>query len=209
MNTLKADVIHRNRQFESKSFDPRPRVSIAVAAAILCSAVVVSAQVVPEGYQDQARLEAGAEYSNFSASFPYQSDQRIWGVGAFADVTLNGRLGVEGDARFLHFGGFAGSTETNYLAGPRYAFRNFGRLRPFVVGLVGVGHIHYPFLIGDANYFAVAPAGGVSYRLNRRFAIRADYEYQFWVNSPGYANEPDHPLHPNGFNVGVAYRLFH
>jgi opacity protein-like surface antigen len=207
MNTLKAGVIQHDLKFGSRSFSQRRRLSIAVAAGMLCFAAVLSAQVIPEGTQDQARVEAGAEYSNFSASFPYQSNQRIWGVGAFADVTLNGRLGVEGDVRFLRFGGFAGSTETNYLAGPRYAFRNFGRLRPYLVGLIGVGQIHYPFRIGNANYFAVAPAGGASYRLNRRFALRAEYEYQFWVNSPGYADQPDHPLHPNGFNVGVAYRL--
>ena len=179
-----------------------------LAAAFLCFAACASAQVVPAAYQDMPRLWAGAEYSNFSASFPYQSNQRIWGVGAFADLTLKGHFGIAGDARFLHFGGFEASTENSYLAGPRYVFRSFGRFRPYVQGLIGVGNINYPFKIGSANYFAVAPSGGVSYRLNSKFALRAGYEYQFWINSPGYANEPDHQLMPNGAQIGLAYSIF-
>ena len=180
-------------------------LSFAVLVASLCLAAGAWAQVVPAGYQDQPRLWAGAEYSNFSASFPYQSNQRIWGAGAFADLALNGRFGIAGDARFLHFGGFETSTETTYLAGPRYIFRTLGRFRPYVKGLIGDANIHYPFQIGNANYFAVAPAGGASYRLSERFALRAEYEYQFWLNSPGYANQPNHQLTPNGIQVGIAY----
>jgi len=35
-----------------------------------------------------------------------------------------------------------------------------------------------------------------------------EYEYQLWPGSPGYASEPKHELTPNGFQVGVAYRVF-
>jgi opacity protein-like surface antigen len=71
-----------------------------------------------------------------------------------------------------------------------------------------VGRIHYPFQIGDAIYFAFAPGGGVNYRLSYRWTARADYEFQWWLNSPGYANEPSHALTPNVVNIGIAYRLF-
>jgi opacity protein-like surface antigen len=73
---------------------------------------------------------------------------------------------------------------------------------------LGVGVIHYPFIIGNANYFDIAPGGGVNYRLSRHWLLRAEYEYQLWINSPGYSNQPDHLLRPNGMNAGVAYRLF-
>jgi opacity protein-like surface antigen len=63
--------------------------------------------------------------------------------------------------------------------------------------------------VGDANYFTIAPAGGVDYRLQDRRAIRMEYEYQFWLNSPGYSSQPDHPLRPNGFHAGISYRIFH
>ena len=98
-------------------------------------------------------------------------------------------------------------TESSYLIGPRYRFRYLGRFQPHAQGLIGAGNIHYPFNIGNANYFDIAPGGGVNYRLSGHWLLRAEYEYQFWLNSPGYSNQPDHQLRPNGINAGVAYRL--
>lgn len=201
-------MFYQDLQNERKKQNKLLLRSAALTAAFLFLAAGAVAQVVPAGYQDQPRLSFGVEYSNFSASFPYQSGQRIGGLGGFADLTLKSRLGVEGEVRFLHFGGFEGSTESNYLAGPRYLFRSFGNFRPYIKGLVGSASIHYPFQIGDASYLAVAPAGGVSYRLSGSFALRAEYEYQFWLNSPGYANEPHHELMPNGVQIGIAYSIF-
>lgn len=201
-------MLYQNLQTRRKRQNKHLLLSVAVTVALICFAAASGAQVVASGYQDVERLWAGVKYSNFSASFPYQSGQRIWGVDGFADLTLNGHIGIEGEARFLYFGGFEGSTESSYLAGPRYLFRRVGKLHPYVNGLVGVGRMHYPFQIGDANYFAIAPAGGASYRLNRKFALRAEYEYEFWLNSPGFSNEPQHALTPNGVQIGIAYSIF-
>jgi opacity protein-like surface antigen len=166
------------------------------------------AQVAPSGYEPSHVLWVGAEYSNLSASFPYQSGQRLAGAGAFADFRLNYRFDLEGDVRFLQFGGFEGSTESNYLAGPIvYPFQK-GRLRLYGKLLAGDARIDYPYAIGDASYFALAPGAGAKYRINRRWLLRIDYEYQVWLNSPGYANESNHQLTPNGFDLGVAYRVF-
>lgn len=165
------------------------------------------AQVVPSAFRGPDTLWVGAEYSNFNASFPYQSGQRLQGAGAFVDVNFNEHLGMEANARFLQFGGFYGETENSYLIGPRYRFRRLGRFQPYAQSLLGVGNIHYPFNIGSANYFDIAPGGGVNYRLSSHWLLRAQYEYQFWINSPGYSNQPDHQLKPNGMSVGVAYRL--
>ena len=165
-------------------------------------------QVVPSAYLGSDTAWAGVSFANFSASFPYQSGDRISGIGAFADFYGGTHLGVEGNLRFLRFGGYRDETESNYLAGPIFRFRQAGRIRPFARALFGAGHIHYPYNIGDATYFAVAPAAGIDYRFSPNFALRAGYEYQYWVNSPGYSNLPDHPLHPNGLEVGIAYRIF-
>ncbi len=173
------------------------------------AALPVRAQVVPSAYRGPDTLWAGASYLNFDASFPYQSGSRLSGAGAFVDFFWSSHLGVEGTVRFLRFGGYAGETESNYLGGPVYRFRPIGRLRPFARVLVGNGRIHYPYDIGDAGYLAVAPAGGVSWRLSPNVAVHGAYEYQYWLNSPGYSNQPDHPLHPNGVQIGVAYRIFH
>ncbi|MGC2637128.1 MAG: outer membrane beta-barrel protein [Acidobacteriaceae bacterium] len=165
------------------------------------------AQSPPSAYGPVSPFSAGAQYSNSTASFPYQSGQRLTGAGAFADVRLNYRIGLEGEANFWAMGGFEGSTESTYLAGPKAVLLFRGRWLPYGKLLVGEGRIHYPFRIGDANYLAVAPGAGADYRVRDRWVLRFEYEYQVWPNSPGYANEPKHELTPNGFHVGIAYRI--
>jgi opacity protein-like surface antigen len=182
--------------------------ALLITPSALLMHVPLQAQVVPAAYRSPHALWVGAEYSNVRASFPYQSSQRLSGAGLFADFKLNGRVGLDGDARFLHFGGFEDSTESSYLGGPKVYFFTKGRLQPYGKLLVGVGQIHFPFEIGDASYFSLAPGVGSGYRLSSRWMLRAEYEYQIWHNSPGYANEPKHELTPNGFHVGVAYRVF-
>lgn len=178
--------------------------------ALLIGALVpfAQAQVAPAAYSGFDSFWVGAEYSNINASFPYQSGSRLAGVGVFADVNFGAHLGIEADARFMNFGGFESETERTLLAGPRFRFRAGSKLQPFAQGLFGVATIHYPFDIGQANYLAVAPAGGVSYRMSHRWLLRAQYEYQFWLNSPGYVNEPAHALTPSGLQVGFAFRPF-
>jgi opacity protein-like surface antigen len=183
-------------------------IAVLMGLSTILLLTPVHAQVVPSAFRPGRSLWAGAEYSNISASFPYQSNQRLSGVGAFADFKLNGRIGIEGDARFLHFGGFQNSTESSYLAGPKVYFLGRGRFQPYGKLLVGDGRIHYPFEIGDASYFALAPGAGSGYRLSRHWMLRAEYEYQLWLNSPGFANEPRHELTPNGVHVGIAFRIF-
>ena len=183
----------------------RTATPLALAAALLPACA--HAQVVPVAYSSPQSLWVGAEYSNISASFPYQSGQRLQGVGAFVDYNLNRHLGLEFDARFLPFGGFHDSTESSYLAGPRGFFLQRGRFRPYGKMLVSEGKIHYPFTIGDASYLALAPGAGSEYRLSRRWLLRAEYEYQMWLNSPGFANQPKHQLNPNGIHIGVAFKI--
>ena len=182
-------------------------VGAVFAAALLLSAAA-TAQVAPSAYREMPALWAGGEFAYFNASFPYLSNQHIGGIGAFADLHLKANLGLEAEARFLNFGGYDGSTEANYLAGPRYRIRDFGKWQPYAQGLVGLAKIHYPEKIGDGTYFAIAPGAGVSYRLSPKFSLRVEYQYQLWLNSPGIANQPDHELMPNGVTVGIAYRIF-
>lgn len=183
---------------------------IAMPIALFSAIPLVPAQgqSVPSAYGHGDSLWAGVEYSNISASFPYQSGQRIEGVGVFADFHVKARLGFEGNARYLNFGGFEGSKESSYLAGPKVFFLASRRLWPYGKLMVGEGKIHYPFAIGNASYLALAPGAGAEYRVSSRWMVRAEYEYQTWTDSPGYANEPHHHLAPNGFHLGIAYRIF-
>ncbi|HEY3707643.1 MAG TPA: outer membrane beta-barrel protein [Terracidiphilus sp.] len=179
---------------------------LAVLASLLFAHPAIG-QAVPAGFGPAKGLWAGVEYSNMRAGFPYGSDQRLWGIGGFANYHLSGNLGVAGEARFLRFDSWNGETEDHYLAGPRYGFPRFGRVQPFAQCLLGIGRLQYPFQIGSGTYFAVAPGGEISYRLSRRWALRGLYEYQIWPGSPNAANQPQHTITPSGFHVGVAFRV--
>lgn len=180
-------------------------LGMAVALAALSSAIHVFAQAVPSATGPARGLWVGAEYSNFDASFPYQSNQRLTGYGVFADYFFPGHMGIEADARFLSFLGYHGESESNYLAGPQYRSRNFGKFQLYGQGLIGLGRIQFPFSIGSGSYFAVTPGGGFYYRLARRWQLRAGYGYEFWLNSPDVTNAPAHEITPNGFHAGIAF----
>lgn len=154
-------------------------------------------------------LWAGGEYENYYASFPYQSGQRLTGAGAFLDYHLPARIGLEGEVGLLRWNSYHGESEASYLAGPRYTAGQWGKFQFYGQCLAGYGHMHYPYKIGNEQYFALAPGGGVNYRFAERWTLRAQYEYQLWFGSPGYTNEPSHQLKPNGLRVGLVFRLRH
>jgi hypothetical protein len=177
----------------------------ALALAASLSGMAAFAQVVPSATGPGRALWVGAEYSNFDVSFPYQSNQRMMGYGVFVDYYITSHLSVEADARFLTFLSFHGESESNYLAGPKYRSRSFGKIQLYGQGLVGLGKIQFPFSIGDGSYFAVVPGGGINYRLARRWQLRAGYDYELWFNSPNITNVPAHEITPSGFHVGLAF----
>ena len=195
--------------------NPLPRYRVAAPLALLIFVLVLpalfaapaAAQAAPSGYQDRPALWAGAEYAWMSACFPYGSSQHINGIGAFADYQWNTLLDLEGEARWMPWGGFAGSTESSYLGGVRHRFPRFHTVQPYAKFLIGEGRIHYPYDIGDAGYLALVPGGGINWSFSRRLALRVDYEYQFWHGSPGFDNQPSHALAPNGIQVGITYRV--
>jgi opacity protein-like surface antigen len=182
------------------------RRTMALAATLLASSAM--GQVAASAIGPSHALWVGGEYSNIDASFPYGSNQRLWGIGGFADYHVTAHIGAEAEARFLRFNSFYGETEDNYLAGPRYLIGKFDKFQPYAQCLVGIGKIQYPFQIGTKSYFALAPGVGANYRISRRLSVRGEYEYQLWPGSPNFANEPAHEIKPNGFHVGVAFRLF-
>ena len=176
-------------------------------AALAAGVFTCQAQVVPSAVDPAHALWVGGEYSNIHAGFPYRSGQRLWGIGAFGDYRLTGLVGIEAEVRFLRFNSFYGETQDHYLAGPRYLVRRFGKVQPYAQCLVGFGKIHYPFNLGSEQYIALAPGGGVNLRISRKWTLRGEYEYQLWPGSPDITNEPEHRITPNGFHVGLAFRV--
>lgn len=168
-------------------------------------------QVTAAGTRPPRELWAGAEYSNINASFPYQSNQTLWGIGGFVDYHRTTHIDFEGEVRFLRFNSnFPNLYEDNYLAGPRYIVERFHKFQPYAQVLFGINKIQYPYTIGSGRYFALAGGGGVNYRFAPKWTIRGEYEYQYWVNSPNITIIPpqtEHTLTPYGYHIGLAYRV--
>lgn len=161
------------------------------------------AQVVPAAYKKGLSLTAGGFGSvfqpDFTGSVVGTSSNRLYGVGAYADLKITRWVQIEAEARWLRFNQYKENGEDNYLIGPRVPFsvRHFPHVKPYGKVLVGYGSGN--FLFGHAN--ALAFGGGVDYRLNNRFSIRAfDLEYQEWHVNP--------TLYPYGASVGMSYKIF-
>jgi opacity protein-like surface antigen len=182
------------------------RMGMAIAG--LFAAAGAYGQVVSSAEGDGQSLWVGAEYANLQAGFPNGSNLRLSGVGVFGNFNWNHTYGMEAHARFLNFNSWNGETEQDYLAGPRYTFLHRNKLRPFAAFNVGLVKIQYPFSMGTGTSFAMAPGGGVEYRLSHKWSIRGNYEYQILLNSPDFTNEPKFGIKPNGGLVGISYRLW-
>jgi opacity protein-like surface antigen len=185
------------------------RLSNGLFITLLFSALTpgARAQVVPALKGGGQSIWVGGQYSNFSAGFPYQSGQRLGGVGVVGTFNWNHHYGLEANADFLNFGSFHGETEHSLMAGPRYTFLKNYHWRPFAVFEAGGVRLKYPFEIGTYNYTALGPGGGVEYRLDSHWLLRAEYRYDFLLNSPHFTNEPKFGIQPNGLQLGVSYRL--
>jgi opacity protein-like surface antigen len=180
------------------------RAGLAIAGLFAAAA---HGQVIPSAEGAGQSLWVGAEYANLKAGFPEGSTTRLSGVGVFGNFNWNHRFGVEGRARFLNIGSWNGETEQDYLAGPRYTFLHRNKLRPYALFQVGFVKMQYPFSVGSGTFFAMAPGGGVEYRLSRKWSVRGSYEFQMLMNSPNFTNEPQYGIKPNGGIVGLSYRL--
>ncbi|MGO8756541.1 MAG: outer membrane protein [Terracidiphilus sp.] len=179
-----------------------------LALAALLAAAAAHGQTAPAANGGGASLWAGAEYSNMQAGFPNGSSVRLDGIGGFAGYNWNHSFGVEGHIRFLNFNSWYGESQQDYLAGPRYTFLHNDRWRPFAAFEVGAVKIQYPFSLGTGTSFAMAPSGGLEYRLGRKWSVRGAYEYQFLPNSPDFTDEPKFGIRPNGILAGISYRIF-
>lgn len=186
------------------------RWAASMLMVVVCAAVSgpVQAQTVADARGGAASLWAGVEYGAYKAGFPRDSTVQLNGIGAFGTYNWNRHYALEMHARFLNMQSWYGETEQDYLAGPRYSFLRGEKLRPFAMFQVGFVKIQYPFSMGTGTSFAMAPGGGVEYRLGRKWSVHGAYEFQMLTNSPDFTNEPKFGIRPNGATVGIAYRIF-
>jgi hypothetical protein len=152
-------------------------------------------------------LSIGGNFSFFDASY---QGYKTAGLGAYVDYSplLAGDLGVEAEGRWLKFGGPQSFSEYTYLAGPRFRFYKSDKYRPYAKVLVGAGELNFPYDLAHGGYFVVSPGGGLEMAMKEHWKLRADYEFQYWVNAPGVPGIQNGAMHPNGVSIGLTYRLF-
>lgn len=178
----------------------------------LCGALLLAplafAQVAPSATGGNGSVTIGAEASAFRPdSLPGYRGGHVVGPGFFFDVNLTPRWGAEGEARWMHWHGSGGQTQSDYLIGPRYRLLKWRSLSLWGKFLMGAGVENFPENIGTGSYFAMAPGGDLDYRLSPRIDIRAGYEYQFWPSAPDIPYFPNNGMRPSGFTIGIGYRI--
>lgn len=160
-------------------------------------------QVGPSATERVFDVRAGAIFSAFQPDYTGEgaaltSPNRLYGVGAFGDVRFSRWMQLEAEMRWLRFNEYLGIDENTYSIGPRIPIATFYRFTPYGKFLVGFGN--GSFLTGSA--FVLTYGGGLDYRLNGKFTLRAaDFEYQSWPVS-GLT------LHPYGLSAGLSYKVF-
>lgn len=173
--------------------------------SFLLGSAAAYAQVAPSVRGGESTLWVGGMFSSFNPDFDTTS--RLLGLGVLADYNVTQRFGAEAEARWLHWNGAGGQTQSNYLVGPKarlFKYHGFSLNGKFLLGGVW---IKFPAVVdASGSYFAYVPGGYVDYRISRKFSARADYEYQFLPSAPGLGG-PSHGLNPNGFSIGVTYRV--
>ena len=166
------------------------------------------AQVAPSVRGGNSSFWVGGEFASFNSDFDNRT--RIVGPGVDFDFNLTPKIGVIGEARWLHWNGTDSQTQSDYLAGGKYSFFRFHRFTFNAKFLVGGVWIKYPVVAtggSSGSYFAYAPGASVDYPVARRLSVFGAYEYQILPSAPGFVDQVSHGLTPNGFSVGVKYRI--
>jgi hypothetical protein len=143
-------------------------------------------------------------FGEFSAGRPNYGDEFLLGPTLGGYIRFSHLIGVEARGSILRWGP-SPLHQATALFGPRVQL-TLGRFVPYGSFDVGIGHAVYPVSytsrqLTSSDAFAWQVAGGVDYRLNRRFKLRlGEYTY----GSISVLNG----LNPKTFSSGVVVRLF-
>lgn len=142
--------------------------------AILLLSLTAKAQDTPQWEISGGYSYLGANYSGPGPSFHLNG-----GYGA-VDENLNSWLG--GRFEFNAWGGSFQGVNLNaqtFTYGPVISFRRFDKLTPYVHAQFGAVHAGAGYLgISDSAFkFAMAPGGGINFRINDRIGVRGQADY--------------------------------
>ena len=193
--------LDKRRNFEP-AFSFRLAAAIAAAFIMLATARAAHAQIAPSASSGGFGLSAGVTGSGMYVQY---GERKMVGVTGLVDFDTMRNFGLEGEARFVQFRQTADLHFTTYSAGVRYR-RNYGRLQPYVKGLIGEGYFNFPYNYATGHYMVVTAGGGVDYSLNRNLHIRAaDAEWQYW---PGFTyGAQTTPMTTLGVSAGIRVNI--
>jgi hypothetical protein len=180
----------------------KPKIKLLFCILLTSLASCAYGQVVPAAIGHAPTLTVGGFGSLFQPDYAgnginQTSPNPLFGAGVYVDYKINRWVVVEGESTWGRFNQYIGITEDNYMIGPKVPIKTFNRLTPYGKFMVGLGT--GSFLNGHTTVLALG--GGLDYRLNKRFTLRAfDFEYQDWLITPN--------LHPYGGSVGIGYKIF-
>ena len=115
---------------------------IGLIALLLFPAALI-AQNPESAIGGEASVSAGAEYSTFNPDWgcpsvePFGCNAQMYGPTAVFNFDLHQKYGIEGEARWLRWGGLGHMVQSNYMIGPRYRLAHFQRLTFW--GKLGLG----------------------------------------------------------------------
>lgn len=182
---------------------------LIAVVAVLAAPMLAAAQSEYSAERAPVALTVGGAFSYFDAA--YSGNKVMGGTGTlnFSPIIWDHVAG-EAEGRWLTMNGARGFSEYNYLAGPVYRITlvEHRGLHPYVKGLIGGGIVNFPNHLAVGRYFVIAPGAGVDLTLNRRWRLRADYEYQIWPGANDVPGTSGGIMKPNGVTVGFIYRIF-
>jgi hypothetical protein len=187
----------------------------AFRSVLLCSLLMPALMIgtahgqnAEETARQRVRIKAYGMFSYINPDFLNDSRNKGFTLGGDIDgfrLLPHTEIGL--DLRYS----FSTGSQVNqvyYAGGPRLSF-TIGRFTPYVDALLGHGKDTFRNP-SDTNYkYDVSPAptvgGGLDYRLNRSWAIRADIQQERWRFS---IHQP--MFYPLSASVGATYQFhFH
>ncbi len=173
---------------------------LAMIVTLLFVGSPLHAQAIATATGPGSYVTVGGGASAFQADY---GRHQLTGAFVYADVNPQWRVGLEGEARFLHWHTEEGVTEASYLAGVRVAvWPRPARFNPYAKFLAGAEEIRFPFGYAHGGYLMYAPGAGLDIAVNDRVSLRAvDFEYG---HCPQFTYGP---LNPYGVSAGISVRL--
>ena len=130
---------------------------------LIVLALFAAGSAMAQGTTPKAEFFAGYEYEHLNPG-----GRSCNGFDANLAYNVNDWLGAVGDLGYCHE---SNAHDVNYLFGPRVTYRNYGKWNPFAQVLLG-GH-HLGTSGPSFNSFAMTLGGGVDYKYNDHFYVRA------------------------------------